>query len=74
MITKEEIEKLQRLQYEKSLLKEDYNSIRLNGVDVRDSYLRFHYNYDKAVKIAIKSRIRIVEKKIDKLIQESEEK
>lgn len=74
MITREEIKKveiLQKLEVEKSRLKDDYSKLRYNRLGLQDSYSTLYYNYEKFVKIAIKNKIRIINKKIKKLLEEN---
>ena len=74
MITREEIEKvemLQKLRQEKAHLEADYINLRYSRLGLEDSFLTLHYNYKKYVKIAIKNKIRIINKKIKKLLEEN---
>lgn len=70
MITKEEIkkvEKLQELKRQKMDLKEDYRNISSEGIQVdtcRYARLNYRSNYIGILKIAIKNKIRIIDKKI----------
>ena len=75
MISKEDIkkvEKLQKIDREIDLLKEDYRNIMLYGIGYREGYAIefFNKNYDKCLKIVIKNRIRILKKEREKLIKE----
>lgn len=74
MITREEIEKveiLQNLKQEKAYLEDDYDNLKFNRLGLEDSYLTLHYNYKKFVRIAIRNKIRIINKKIKKLLEEN---
>lgn len=74
MITQEEIKKvetLQKLEEEKIHLKNDYSNLRFNRLGLEGTYLTLYYNYEKFVKIAIKNKIRIVNKKIKKSLEEN---
>lgn len=74
MITREEIEKvemLQKLKQKKAHLENDYDNLRFNRLGLEDSYLTLYYDYKKYIKIVIKNKIRIINKKIKKLLEEN---
>lgn len=62
---------LQKLKQEKAHLENDYDNLQFNRLGLEDSFLTLHYNYKKYVKIAIRNKIRIINKKIKKLLEEN---
>lgn len=78
MITKKEIkkvEKLQKIDRDIQCLKQDYRNVRHHCVCYTDGWdlaENFNFNYDKVIKIAIKNKIRILEKKRVRLLKEGE--
>lgn len=78
MITKKEIEKVEKLQKidrDIQCLKQDYSNVRHHCVCYAAGWYfaeNFNFNYDKVIKIAIKNKIRILEKKRVRLLKGSE--
>lgn len=77
MITKKEIkevEKLQKIDRDIQCLKQDYKNVSCHHVGYGDGWgtSYFNFNYDKAIKIAIKNKIRILQKRRVRLLKGGE--